>query len=85
MKEIKMMEIMSQMTDKVRWNEKVFDEQITARWRAEILRMEDDLVSGQMIDWVIAFIFRSVSSDALVVQDLPDKELLFFNSSSPDP
>ncbi|KAJ5635052.1 uncharacterized protein N7484_008365 [Penicillium longicatenatum] len=51
-REILMMRVMNTITDKPAWDQKVFDEQITAKWREEISQSGQD-VSSRMMDWII--------------------------------
>ncbi|KAJ5637089.1 hypothetical protein N7490_006968 [Penicillium lividum] len=51
-REILMMRVMNTITDKPSWDRKVFDEQITAKWRAEISQSGQD-VSTKMMNWII--------------------------------
>ncbi|KAL2861935.1 hypothetical protein BJX68DRAFT_223519 [Aspergillus pseudodeflectus] len=51
-REIIMMRIMNSITDKRDWDKKVFDDKITAKWRAELLQSGQD-VSPRMINWII--------------------------------
>lgn len=46
------MEIMNRLTDKPSWEIKVFDDDIVAKWRAEILAMPERDISEKMFDWV---------------------------------
>jgi hypothetical protein len=51
-REITMMRIMNSITDKPGWDKKVFDDTITAKWRAELLHSGQD-VSERMVNWII--------------------------------
>ncbi|OQE21645.1 hypothetical protein PENSTE_c011G02177 [Penicillium steckii] len=51
-REILMMQVMNNITEKPEWNEKVFDEKITTRWRNEIAQSGQD-VTIKMMDWII--------------------------------
>ncbi|KAJ0421278.1 hypothetical protein BJY00DRAFT_300939 [Aspergillus carlsbadensis] len=51
-REITMMRIMNSITDKPGWDEKVFDDTITTKWRAELLQSGQD-VSERMINWIM--------------------------------
>ncbi|KAJ6002462.1 Protein of unknown function DUF4246 [Penicillium sp. IBT 35674x] len=50
-REILMMRVMNNITDKPAWDQKIFDEQITAKWREEISQSGQD-VSSRMMDWI---------------------------------
>ena len=47
-----MMSLMNVITDKPDWDRKVFDENITRKWRQEALEDENMDVSERMLDWV---------------------------------
>ncbi|KAL4909565.1 hypothetical protein BDW74DRAFT_83181 [Aspergillus multicolor] len=47
-----MMRIMNAITDKPDWDKKVFNGNITAKWREEIAQSDQD-VSVKMMDWII--------------------------------
>ncbi|KAJ5890187.1 hypothetical protein N7504_010997 [Penicillium tannophilum] len=51
-REILMMRVMNNISDKPAWDQKIFDEQITAKWREEISQSGQD-VSSRMMDWII--------------------------------
>ncbi|KAL1965830.1 hypothetical protein VTN77DRAFT_5151 [Rasamsonia byssochlamydoides] len=51
-REITMMQVMNVITDKPEWDRKVFDEEITSKWRKEISDSGRD-VTPKMMDWVI--------------------------------
>ncbi|KAF3393762.1 hypothetical protein F1880_004694 [Penicillium rolfsii] len=51
-REIVMMQIMNSITEKPDWDKKVFDEEITSKWRGEIAESGED-VSTKMMDWII--------------------------------
>ncbi|KAJ5363438.1 uncharacterized protein N7496_009151 [Penicillium cataractarum] len=46
------MQVMNSITDKPDWDKKVFDEEITSKWREEISHSGED-VSPKMMDWII--------------------------------
>lgn len=47
-----MMELMNRITDKIRWDVKVFDEGTTRKWRKEAMKAKGKDVSEKMMDWV---------------------------------
>lgn len=47
-----MMELMNRMSDKINWNEKVFDNEIATKWKSEALATPDTDISEKMVDWV---------------------------------
>ena len=49
MREVAMMLLMDRLTDKPNWNEKVFDEAIVAKWRAEALSQPEDAVYSEIV------------------------------------
>ncbi|KAJ5318946.1 Protein of unknown function DUF4246 [Penicillium brevicompactum] len=51
-REILMMRIMNTITEKPQWEEKVFNGEITSKWRGEIAQSGQD-VSPKMIDWIM--------------------------------
>ena len=55
-RELKMIELMNQITEKPDWNRKVFDENITQKWRQEALDAENVDVTEKMLDWVRTFV-----------------------------
>ncbi|KAA8646822.1 Ankyrin-2 [Aspergillus tanneri] len=50
--EVSMMRIMNSITDKPDWDQKIFDEPITTRWRIEVLGSSNE-ITPKMMDWVI--------------------------------
>ncbi len=46
------MELTNRMSDKIGWNEKVFDKDITTKWKSEALATPDTDISEKMVDWV---------------------------------
>ncbi|KAI9753168.1 MAG: hypothetical protein M1835_001022 [Candelina submexicana] len=54
LREITMMRFVEQITNKFLWNEKIFDETITNRWKVEALATEGMDISEQMVDYCIA-------------------------------
>ncbi|KAF2122175.1 hypothetical protein BDV96DRAFT_563037 [Lophiotrema nucula] len=50
-REIAMLKFMDTVTDKKRWEQKVFDEHIVEKWRAEVGTFADELVSEKAFDW----------------------------------
>ncbi|KAL2844164.1 hypothetical protein BJY01DRAFT_215221 [Aspergillus pseudoustus] len=52
-REITMMRIMNAITDKRDWDKKVWDDKITAKWRAELLHRSGQDVSERMLNWII--------------------------------
>jgi len=46
-----MMELTNRMSDKIGWNEKVFDKDITTKWKSEALATPDTDISEKMVDW----------------------------------
>ncbi|KAK0704572.1 hypothetical protein B0H67DRAFT_498283 [Lasiosphaeris hirsuta] len=49
-REIAMLNLMDRLTDKPNWHEKVFDDQIVARWRDEALTQPEDGIYAQIIE-----------------------------------
>ncbi|RHZ68273.1 DUF4246 domain-containing protein [Aspergillus thermomutatus] len=85
-REILMMRALNSITDKPDWEKKVFDEEITAKWRKEIMDSGED-VTPNMMNWIIkeaqwkAKVFRDtkhivafdagvVKSDTAIAEDL---------------
>ncbi len=54
-RELNMMAIMDNITDKPDWDKKVFDDSIVQRWRQEALTREGMDVSEKMLDWVCTY------------------------------
>lgn len=52
MREYTMLEVMNRITDKDKWNIKIFDENITQKWRDEAVGTEGRDLSEKMIDYV---------------------------------
>jgi hypothetical protein len=52
LRELTMMSLMNEITDKPAWNTKVFDQAMTAKWRSEALAKENIDISEKMVDWV---------------------------------
>ncbi|TAQ85949.1 hypothetical protein B7494_g5717 [Chlorociboria aeruginascens] len=48
-----MLHIMNEITDKPQWEEKIFDEIITNKWKEEAMAAEGRDVSEMMADWII--------------------------------
>ncbi|EIM84073.1 uncharacterized protein STEHIDRAFT_140990 [Stereum hirsutum FP-91666 SS1] len=53
LREITMMRLMNQLTDKPLWEEKVFDDNITAKWKAEALATPEIDITELMVDYCI--------------------------------
>ncbi|KAF7181503.1 hypothetical protein CNMCM7691_000721 [Aspergillus felis] len=85
-REILMMRALNSITDKPDWEKKVFDEEITAKWRKEIMDSGED-ITPNMMNWIIkeaqwkAEVFRDtkhvvafdagvVKSDSAIAEDL---------------
>ncbi|KAH1546324.1 hypothetical protein LV164_007421 [Aspergillus fumigatus] len=51
-REILMMRALNSITDKLDWEKKVFDEEITAKWRKEFIGSGED-ITPNMMDWII--------------------------------
>ena len=51
-REIMMLRIMNELTDKPEWNRKVFDETIIQKWRAEALATHSANVTEKCVDYV---------------------------------
>ncbi|KAJ5699546.1 hypothetical protein N7536_002559 [Penicillium majusculum] len=51
-REVLMMRVMNTITDKPQWDQKVFDDDITTKWRDEIAQSGQD-VTPTMMDWII--------------------------------
>ena len=45
------MEFMNRITDKMGWEEKVFDEALVAKWKAEVLEAPEVDISEKIVDW----------------------------------
>ena len=56
-----MMDMMSRMSDKPSWEVKVFDNTITAKWKAEFLATPNMDVSEKMVDEVCNYLFMSLT------------------------
>ncbi|KAM5469176.1 hypothetical protein MauCBS54593_004528 [Microsporum audouinii] len=54
LREITMIQVMNNITDKPDWDMKVFDTSITDRWRKELLEDDGLDVTEKMVDWIIA-------------------------------
>ena len=55
-REYTMMEFMDQVTDKERWEEKVWDEEIVGKWKGETVGKEALDFSEGMFEWVSPFL-----------------------------
>ncbi|KAK2809590.1 hypothetical protein FQN50_003644 [Emmonsiellopsis sp. PD_5] len=53
-REFVMLRVMNSITDKPGWENKVFDTNITAKWKEEIMGNEDIDFTVEMWDWVVA-------------------------------
>ncbi|KAF5858576.1 hypothetical protein ETB97_004261 [Aspergillus alliaceus] len=53
-RELAMLHLMNEVTDKPQWELKVFDDEIVARWRTEVSQNTTLDISEQMLDYVIA-------------------------------
>ena len=51
-REVLMLRIMNELTDKPEWSRKVFDENITKKWRDEALSAQPDNVTDECINYV---------------------------------
>ncbi|KAJ5498470.1 hypothetical protein N7453_007521 [Penicillium expansum] len=51
-REVLMMQVMNTITDKPEWDQKIFDEDITAKWQNEIIQSGQD-VTPKMMDWIV--------------------------------
>ncbi|KAJ5394355.1 uncharacterized protein N7487_011996 [Penicillium crustosum] len=51
-REVLMMRVMNTITDKPQWDQKVFDDDITTKWRNEIAQSGQD-VTPTVMDWII--------------------------------
>lgn len=49
-REVFMMVLMDQLSDKVDWHKKVFDEQIVSKWRKEALEQPEDKLFSQIVE-----------------------------------
>lgn len=49
-REVAMMILMNNLTDKKNWHEKVFDDGIVAKWRREALEQDEDGLYDQIVD-----------------------------------
>ncbi|KAF8061696.1 hypothetical protein FPV67DRAFT_1509958 [Lyophyllum atratum] len=55
LREFTMLQLMNQLTDKPNWHQKVFDETITSKWKAEALSNDNGHdITEKMVDWCIA-------------------------------
>ncbi|TFK62410.1 hypothetical protein BDN72DRAFT_827517 [Pluteus cervinus] len=54
LREITMMKLMNRLTDKPKWDAKVFDPAITSKWRTEALNTPGVDFTERMFDWCIA-------------------------------
>ncbi|KAI9832635.1 MAG: hypothetical protein M1819_004220 [Sarea resinae] len=68
LRELSMLQLMNSITDKPDWDRKVFDEEITSKWKTEALALEDYDFTQAMVDWVVeelkykAEIFRATGA-----------------------
>ncbi|KAH8797931.1 hypothetical protein F5884DRAFT_814113 [Xylogone sp. PMI_703] len=53
LREFTMLRIMDSITDKPNWNEKVFNETISEKWKHEMVHAEDRDVTEAMANWII--------------------------------
>ncbi|MCJ1445848.1 MAG: hypothetical protein MMC23_006353 [Stictis urceolatum] len=53
LRELKMMQIMNQITDKTDWETKVFDDAVASKWKQEAVDFKGHDVTQQMMDWVV--------------------------------
>ncbi len=53
-REIAMLRLMDALTDKPEWTRKIFDEEISARWKKEAMAAPDGMISEKAWDWVLA-------------------------------
>ncbi|KAK0516168.1 hypothetical protein JMJ35_000771 [Cladonia borealis] len=53
-RELNMIKLMNQITDKPSWDRKVFDDTVTEKWRQEARDAENLDVTEAMLDWIIA-------------------------------
>ncbi|RJE26931.1 hypothetical protein PHISCL_00738 [Aspergillus sclerotialis] len=51
-REIMMMRVMNSISDKPKWDRKVFDEEIISKWRKETAESGED-ITAKMMDWII--------------------------------
>ena len=51
-RELDMIKLMNQITDKPSWDRKVFDDTVTEKWRQEARDAEDLDITEAMLDWV---------------------------------
>ena len=51
-RELNMIKLMNQITDKPGWDRKILDDTITEKWRQEARDAEDLDVTEAMLDWV---------------------------------
>ncbi|TFK70996.1 hypothetical protein BDN72DRAFT_958380 [Pluteus cervinus] len=54
LREFTMMNLMNQLTDKPKWDQKIEDPEIASKWREEALNIPDIDMSEQMVDYCIA-------------------------------
>lgn len=79
-----MMDLINRLTDKQDWEHKIFDDTITARWRAEVLAAPGRDVSGKMFDWVSRFSALSLRHRSSLVSTscFAKKEVMLSNCLS---
>ncbi|KAF8630929.1 hypothetical protein AX17_005286 [Amanita inopinata Kibby_2008] len=53
LREFTMMRFMNQITDKVDWHKKIFNDDIVAKWKTEALENKEVDTSEKMVDWCI--------------------------------
>ena len=58
-----MINVISHLTDKPEWYDKVYREDIVQKWRSEMLELPD--FTEKMVDWV-GFSWRSTTRSALL-------------------
>ena len=51
-REIVMLRIMNELTDKPEWSRKIFDEKIAKKWRDEALSAQSDDITDKCVDYV---------------------------------
>lgn len=82
-REYTMMEIMNRITDKIEWNMKIFDAEISQKWQNEAMGTKEKDVSKKMMDYVrlpyswlcprefvLMFEFSTVSNGCCACQDV---------------
>ncbi|KAK4198028.1 hypothetical protein QBC40DRAFT_284400 [Triangularia verruculosa] len=78
-REVAMTLLMDRLTDKPNWHEKVFNEEIVAKWRQEALTAPEDEIWNSIVRDEI---LRSAEEERQTIAELPPDELADFDFSS---